>query len=53
MLIKNKIDKIIDEYEISFSLSEPEPEKMGKNKYNKHTKKGIVHTYKSTNIKRK
>ena len=38
-VIKNKIDKIIDEYEISFSLSEPEPEKMGKNKYNKQTKK--------------
>ena len=27
-VIKNKIDKIIGEYEISFSLSEPEPEKM-------------------------
>ena len=52
-VIKNKIDKIIDEYEISFSLSEPEPEKMGKNKYNKHTKKGIVHTYKKYKYKEK
>ena len=52
-VIKNKIDKIIDEYEISFSLSEPEPEKMGKNKYNKHTKKGIAHTYKKYKYKEK
>lgn len=52
-VIKNKIDKIIDEYEISFSLSEPELEKMGKNKYNKHTKKGIAHTYKKCKYKEK
>ena len=52
-VIKTKMDKIIDEYEISFLLSEQKPEKIGKNKYNRHTKKGIAHTYKKNKYKEK
>ena len=52
-VIKNKIDKIIDEYEISFSLSEPEPGKWERTNIIKYTKKGIVHTYKKYKYKEK
>lgn len=48
-IIENKIDKIIDEYKISFSLPEPntKPKKMEKNKYHKNAKKGASKPYNS------
>lgn len=44
-IIKNKMDKIIDEYKISFSVPEPKPKKTEQNKYNKNAKKGTSKPY--------
>ena len=46
-IIKNKMGDIIDEYKILFSLPELKPKKMEQNKYNRHTKNGASHSYKS------
>ena len=45
-IIKNKIDKIIDEYKISFLLFEPKSQMIEQNKYNKEAKKPSFQSHK-------
>lgn len=52
-VIKNKMDEIIDEYKISFSLPESKPKKEEQNKYNKDTKKSTSKPYKNYKYKKK
>ena len=52
-VIRNKMDEIIDEYKISFSLPEPKPKKIEQNKYNKNAKKGTSQPYKKYKYKKK